>query len=204
MNIADRIQYLRKTRGISQEELADKLGVSRQAVSKWESEQSIPDLERVIMMSDFFSVTTDYILKGIENQNPKEYKEKELASLILFIASTAFVVIGLLVCIGEWNEKQTMEVVFGSMIIQVLGIVAYFIGRALSARKPSFYVIWLNEIGVAFMPASMLSACISKLIFKTGMLVPYPIDIFHTAVFCVMYLAICILSFLYTKRSYKH
>ena len=42
MNIADRILYLRKSKGISQEELADKVGVSRQAVSKWESEQSMP------------------------------------------------------------------------------------------------------------------------------------------------------------------
>ena len=66
MNIADRIQYLRKQKGLSQEELADKIGVSRQAVSKWESEQSTPDLEKIIIMSDLFEVTTDYILKGIE------------------------------------------------------------------------------------------------------------------------------------------
>lgn len=66
MNMADRIQYLRKAKGISQEELADQVGVSRQAVSKWESEQSMPDLDKVIAMSDFFGVTTDYILKGIE------------------------------------------------------------------------------------------------------------------------------------------
>ena len=66
MNMADRIQYLRKSKGISQEELADKVGVSRQAVSKWESEQSTPDLEKIIIMSDFFGVTTDYILKGID------------------------------------------------------------------------------------------------------------------------------------------
>lgn len=54
MNIADRIQKLRKTKGISQEQLADVVGVSRQAVSKWESGQSIPDLEKVILMSDYF------------------------------------------------------------------------------------------------------------------------------------------------------
>lgn len=46
MNLADRIQYLRKQKGYSQEDLADKVGVSRQAVSKWESEQSTPDLEK--------------------------------------------------------------------------------------------------------------------------------------------------------------
>jgi transcriptional regulator with XRE-family HTH domain len=66
MNIADRIQYLRKQKGLSQEELDDKIGVSRQAVSKWESEQSTPDLDKIIVMSDLFEVTTDYILKGIE------------------------------------------------------------------------------------------------------------------------------------------
>lgn len=66
MNMSDRIQYLRKQKGYSQEELADKVGVSRQAVSKWESEQSMPDLEKVIIMSELFEVTTDYILKGAE------------------------------------------------------------------------------------------------------------------------------------------
>ncbi len=66
MNVADRIQNLRKIKGISQEQLAEAIGVSRQAVSKWESEQSTPDLEKIVLMSDFFDVTTDYLLKGIE------------------------------------------------------------------------------------------------------------------------------------------
>ncbi|MCI8648361.1 MAG: helix-turn-helix transcriptional regulator [Firmicutes bacterium] len=69
MNMADRIQYLRKTKGLSQEELADKVGVSRQAVSKWESEQSTPDIAKIIIMSELFEITTDYILKGIEPVN---------------------------------------------------------------------------------------------------------------------------------------
>ena len=66
MDIADRIQNLRKSRGISQEELADKIRVSRQAVSKWESKQSTPDIEKIILLSDYFETTTDYLLKGIE------------------------------------------------------------------------------------------------------------------------------------------
>ncbi|MCI8577665.1 MAG: helix-turn-helix transcriptional regulator [Lachnospiraceae bacterium] len=69
MNMADRIQSLRKSKGFSQEELADKVGVSRQAVSKWESEQSTPDIEKIIIMSELFEVTTDYILKGTEPVN---------------------------------------------------------------------------------------------------------------------------------------
>ena len=74
MNIADRIQYLRKAKGLSQEELADKVGVSRQAVSKWESEQSTPDTEKIIVMSELFEVTTDYMLKGIKPVNKNNQK----------------------------------------------------------------------------------------------------------------------------------
>lgn len=84
MNIADRIQYLRKSKGLSQEELADKVGVSRQAVSKWESEQSSPDIEKIIVMSEFFEVTTDYMLKGIEPVNMS--KRKTIYSLYLGLA----------------------------------------------------------------------------------------------------------------------
>ena len=81
MNIADRIQSLRKAKGISQEQLADVVGVSRQAVSKWESEQTIPDLEKIIIMSDYFGVTTDYILKGIEPV-PQEADHKTIGDVL--------------------------------------------------------------------------------------------------------------------------
>ena len=74
MTIADRIQTLRKSKGMSQEELADAAGVSRQAVSKWESEQSIPDLDKVVILSEIFEVTTDYLLKGIEPVEEKDHK----------------------------------------------------------------------------------------------------------------------------------
>jgi transcriptional regulator with XRE-family HTH domain len=74
MTIADRIQSLRKSKGMSQEELADAVGVSRQAVSKWESEQTAPDLEKVVIMSDIFEVTTDYLLKGIEPVKTDDHK----------------------------------------------------------------------------------------------------------------------------------
>ncbi len=74
MTIADRIQSLRKTKGMSQEELADAVGVSRQAVSKWESEQATPDLDKVVIMSDIFEVTTDYLLKGIEPAKTDDHK----------------------------------------------------------------------------------------------------------------------------------
>ena len=63
MILADKIIRLRKKNGWSQEELADKMNVSRQAVSKWESVQSIPDLEKILQLGTLFGVTTDYLLK---------------------------------------------------------------------------------------------------------------------------------------------
>lgn len=63
MILADKIMEERKKNGWSQEELAEKLGVSRQSVSKWEGAQSVPDLQRILEMSRLFSVSTDYLLK---------------------------------------------------------------------------------------------------------------------------------------------
>lgn len=203
MNMADRMQYLRKSKGISQEELADKVGVSRQAVSKWESEQSTPDLEKVIIMSDFFGVTTDYILKGIEPITDKEQKSKELTSKILYILSTTFVAIGLFCAFGGWYAEQTMEAVWGSMIIQSVGIVGYFVARVLSEEKAPFYVNWLNIIGVAFIPVSMITGYISAFVFKQGRIAPYPIGIFHTLVFMLVFFVILFASYIILKKLTK-
>lgn len=63
MIMADKIIELRKKNGWSQEELAEKLGVSRQSISKWEGAQSIPDMNRIVKLSEVFGVSTDYLLK---------------------------------------------------------------------------------------------------------------------------------------------
>ncbi|MDR3998985.1 MAG: helix-turn-helix transcriptional regulator, partial [Evtepia sp.] len=63
MILADKITELRKRSGWSQEELAGRLGVSRQAVSKWESAASIPDLDKILKLSQLFDVSTDTLLK---------------------------------------------------------------------------------------------------------------------------------------------
>ena len=73
MILADKIIELRKKEGWSQEELAEKLSVTRQSVSKWEGAQSIPDLDKVVQMSRLFGVTTDYLLKDeLEESQPAE------------------------------------------------------------------------------------------------------------------------------------
>lgn len=71
MIFADKLILLRKQQGWSQEQLAEKLGVSRQSVSKWEGALSIPDLDKIIKMSQIFGVSTDYLLKDDINELPK-------------------------------------------------------------------------------------------------------------------------------------
>ncbi len=63
MNIADKIMCLRKKKGWSQEELASRLNVSRQSVSKWESDVSTPEMDKILELSRIFNVTTDYLMK---------------------------------------------------------------------------------------------------------------------------------------------
>lgn len=73
MILADKIIHLRKRNGWTQEELADKLNVSRQAVSKWEGAQSIPDMDKILQMSRLFEVSVDYLLK--EELTESDYVE---------------------------------------------------------------------------------------------------------------------------------
>ena len=68
MILAEKIMKLRKEQGWSQEELALRLGVSRQSVSKWESMASLPDLDKILKMSELFGVSTDYLLKDAAPQ----------------------------------------------------------------------------------------------------------------------------------------
>lgn len=63
MNIGERIYELRRKNSMSQEDLAEKMNVSRQSISKWESSQSVPEVEKIIQLSNILNVSTDWILK---------------------------------------------------------------------------------------------------------------------------------------------
>lgn len=66
MTLGEKIFRLRAERGFSQETFGEKLGVSRQSVSKWETDQSVPELDKIVAISEFFGVSTDYLLKETE------------------------------------------------------------------------------------------------------------------------------------------
>ena len=77
MNLAGKILYCRKKAGLSQEALAEKLGVSRQAVSKWETGDAVPELSKLVLLAKAFDVTTDWLLSESEPE-PEESPEPEI------------------------------------------------------------------------------------------------------------------------------
>lgn len=158
MTLADRIQQLRKQKGISQEELADRVGVSRQAVSKWESAQSVPDLDKILLLSDYFEVTTDYLLKGIEPAPP--VRDKRADGRIFTIVASVLNLIGVLVACVVFYETQMAGAIVIGLVFLALGCMVFGIGMVESApyskprAKRDFWLvnIWL----LAFMPWSFV------------------------------------------------
>ncbi|MDE6362621.1 MAG: helix-turn-helix domain-containing protein [Clostridia bacterium] len=108
MTFNEKLTKLRKANAMSQEELAEKVNVSRQAISKWELGDSIPDSDKIVALSEIFNVTTDYLLKD-DLDNPtsaiimREQPSKNvLIGKILRFTSTLCYAIGLLVSWVIW------------------------------------------------------------------------------------------------------
>lgn len=89
MNFNEKLIELRKSKGLSQDELGNALGVSRQTISKWELAQSYPDFQRLVLLSDYFGLSLDALVKDIEVQDvrDKNLSEKQLSSIYEDISS---------------------------------------------------------------------------------------------------------------------
>ena len=204
MNLSDRIQYLRKVRGISQEGLADQLGVSRQAVSKWESEQSMPDLDKIISMSDYFEVTTDYLLKGVEPVVQKEeeqsIKHRRIASNICYQLSLGFIGLGIILSIILADFLKISILLTPVLIVQGVGLLVWGMGRNLSEVRPSFQVKLALILFLIFVPLGFLS----NVLFPLGKIFPYPTSLAASLTFVTFYLilGVCI-SLFFKKQDWK-
>lgn len=97
--LAEKLFKLRKDRGLSQEKLAEQLNVSRQAISKWESGIAVPELEKLIVISNYFGVSVDYLLKeeqeisGAVVDNNDCSNTKKIVGLIMCIAGIVAMII---------------------------------------------------------------------------------------------------------------
>ena len=72
MNFNEKLIELRKAKGLSQDELGQRIGVSRQTISKWELAQSYPDFQRLVLLNDYFGMSLDALMKDIDVQDVRE------------------------------------------------------------------------------------------------------------------------------------
>ena len=161
MTFGEKLQRLRAREGISQDRLAELLDVSRQAVSRWERDETMPETEKVVRISDCFHVTTDYLLKdGPErfSQDPPRrtpdlegwYREKGYQ--LGWIAAAVGLVWGLrmtwsALMLGSMSGGQMMwwylvRYVFLWLAAAVCGLLAVALGRRLAGRLRWYHLGW--------------------------------------------------------------
>ena len=198
MNIADRIQNLRKSKGISQEELADKIGVSRQAVSKWESGQSTPDIEKIMLLSDFFETTTDYLLKGIESA--KETDNKWNAG-VFSIAGTTLNAIGLVLAVIIWSERRTAYAAGLGIIVMLLGTGVFLTGQIIESNDKikARYLFGLPNVWILlFIPMSICFNIFDGLLGGYwGLIAPIPClgnSLITYGLYWIVYITVCVVA----------
>lgn len=151
MQLSERIQSLRKEKGLSQEELAAQLGVSRQAVGKWESGQSQPELDKLAALSEVFGVSCDRLLKG-EDAPATAQKPRRLDRASLVILVTAFDFAILVLACALWNYWQTAlctAVVYIGLAVGVSGFYALCRGKE---HRPLRLRFWQWNVWLVAMP----------------------------------------------------
>ena len=130
MILADKIARMRKKNGWSQEELAGKMDVSRQAVSKWESAQSVPDLERILQLANLFEVTTDYLLKDeIEDEEFVEDRAGAAVRRVSLEEANAFL---------EWRRTASLRIALATFLCILSPIPLLILGAA--TENPAYGV----------------------------------------------------------------
>ena len=200
MNIADKIQLLRKQNNLTQEQLADKLNVSRQALSKWELGVSMPEADKIIQISDLFSVSTDYLLKdSLDTYEKRLNKKIDLRSIL--VLSTAIVLIGMIVMVSVWDYM------FFGFILQVIGVAMFefLISQQKSPEhrltRTLFYII--NLWFIVFVPYLLLYRMGGWIIFSR--VIPMKYELFSTLFMLGSYITLCLilslLIYMFNKKK---
>lgn len=191
MNLADRIQNLRKAKGLSQEELAEALGVSRQAVSKWESSQSSPDLDKIIQLSEYFNVSTDHLLKGTEL--PEAGSDGLDTAFIFNAVATAFDLLSIVLSAFIWYETQEAGALIVGFIFIVFGLMLHVIGSRW-ARGRAGLTLRLRFWKINIWPVLFLPLSLSYNILALNWPAPYPLVAMNRlipfALFWIIYLGV--------------
>lgn len=171
--LSEKIRTLRKERGLSQEALAEKLDISRQAISKWEAGSSNPDIEYVIKMSDIFEVSTDYILKNTPIEKNKLNKitveDKKIvskASLILGIVNSSLGLFGIFILKllssiypAEYSNSSITEIIvddYNNSVIEVMEEVPMEIYVGLQGFLKTHNIEWLFSLCIILLAIGVI------------------------------------------------
>ena len=140
MSIGEKIYSLRKSKNMSQEDLANVLNVSRQTVSKWETGESNPDIEKIVPLCDFFDISTDELLKGSNSYLEREIvlEKKRNKALTMSLCIVIFVVMMIIMMI--FDEIGVSDSLMATIILIGLGsisiiLVYYFTAQPVNNRK---------------------------------------------------------------------
>ncbi len=128
MKFGENLKQIRKEKNISQEELANVLDVSRQTVSKWETDQSTPDFDKIIPLCEYFGITSDELLTG--NQNIKEAKKENVKSkfarnIAISVMLYIFALIAIIALAGGLDKPILGVSVFFGFIAIATGLLIY-------------------------------------------------------------------------------
>ena len=111
MNVSEKIRTLRKSKGMSQEELAGQVNISRQAVSRWENGTALPDADNIVQLSKLFGVTTDYLLMDSyesDEDSPKIKENNKILHANLTRLAIIFQAAFLNTCVYSWGDSNTI------------------------------------------------------------------------------------------------
>jgi len=139
MNTGEKIHQIRKMSGMTQEELAEKMNVSRQTISKWETGASAPDLENAIRLCELFQISLDDFMKG------KQSMEDETKISLQDIVK-----------INKRSQQMTITLMSGLFFLMIGVLIAFFVGALFSAMDSIEYMLY-RYIAVgeyAYMPVS--------------------------------------------------
>lgn len=158
MILADKIINLRKKNGWSQEELAERMQVSRQAVSKWEGAQTMPDLEKILALSELFGVTTDYLLKDeIEDEAFTEKDGRAPVKRVSPALAGEFL---------EWRKRASWRIAAATLLCIVAVIPLLLLTAA--AEAPSHLVSENLAVGVGLAVLLVLVAVAVAIFVSCG------------------------------------
>lgn len=126
-SIGTRIKELRKVKNISQEELANELSVSRQTISKWESDIVSPDINNIEMISNFFEVSTDYLINGKENKTSTKQNNVWIV-LCFIIGIIAIIGTSILMIINKGKNSPLSTINFSyEFVLMIIGLLMVFL-----------------------------------------------------------------------------